>query len=189
MTERRFPTTTKVTGMIQVHADLLAQHGISAGLESARPAAGTANKYYFSTDTKTWARDNGTTWDEALGFTETEVQNLIDTSIGDHAAVEDVHHIKYTDAEAEAAVKAGGGANVKSGVCTTIGSKVLGTITFGTPFTSIPRVVCTIGGATGFSEIKKLYTLDITTSSFKVRYEEKNGITCPINWIATDAGD
>ena len=82
MPEARFPTTTKVTGMIQTHADLLAQHGISAGLHASRPAAGTVNRFYFSTDTKTWSYDNGTTWDENVaGLSEAYIQGLIDTEI------------------------------------------------------------------------------------------------------------
>lgn len=82
MPEARFPTTTKVTEMIQVHADLLEQHGISGGLASARPAAGTAGRFYFATDTKSWSRDNGTGWDENVpGLSEAYIQGLIDTSI------------------------------------------------------------------------------------------------------------
>ena len=100
MAEYRVPTTTKVTGMIQTHADLLAQHGITAGLAASRPAAGTADKYYFSTDTSVWSRDNGTTWDEVSGLSESYIQGLIDTSITTHAGIVDAHHTKYTDAEA-----------------------------------------------------------------------------------------
>lgn len=108
MTEYRVPTTTKVTGMIAAHADLLEQHGISAGLHASRPAAGTVARYYFSTDTGVWARDNGSTWDELIsGLTEAYIQGLIDSSINTHAGVADAHHARYSDAEAEAAVKAG----------------------------------------------------------------------------------
>lgn len=107
MAEYRVPTTTKVTEMIQAHADLLEQHGISAGLLASRPAAGTVGRYYFSTDTKVWARDNGSTWDELTGgLGEAYIQGLIDTSISTHAGVVDAHHAKYTDAEAQATVKA-----------------------------------------------------------------------------------
>lgn len=81
MPEARFPTTTKVVGMIQAHADLLAQHGITAGLAASRPAAGTVNKYYFSTDTLIWSRDNGATWDDISGLSEVYIQGLIDTEI------------------------------------------------------------------------------------------------------------
>lgn len=100
MAEKRVPTTTKVTGMIQAHADLLGQHGVSAGVHASRPVAGTANRYYFSTDIGVWARDNGTTWDECEGLSEAYIQNLIDTSIGLHEAVSDAHHTRYADAEA-----------------------------------------------------------------------------------------
>ncbi len=80
--EHRTPSTTLVTEMIQAHADLLAQHGISGGLASARPAAGTVGRFYFATDTKAWSRDNGTTWDENTpGLSEAYIQGLIDTSI------------------------------------------------------------------------------------------------------------
>ncbi|MBA7486820.1 hypothetical protein ES707_22381 [subsurface metagenome] len=103
MPEYRVPSTTKVAGMIQAHADLMAQHGISAGLHADRPEAGTADRYYFSTDTLVWSRDNGTSWDEVMGFTEAYLQGMIDTSITAHAGVEDAHHARYTDAEAEAA--------------------------------------------------------------------------------------
>lgn len=92
MAERRVPTTTKVTGMIQAHADLLAQHGISGGLASARPAPGTEDNYYFSMDTGVWARDNGATWDEVSGLSEVYIQGLIDASIATHASVVDAHH-------------------------------------------------------------------------------------------------
>lgn len=81
MTEYRVPSTTKVVGMIQAHADLLEQHGITGGLASARPAAGTAGRFYFSTDTNTWSRDNGTTWDDVTGLSEAYIQGLIDTEI------------------------------------------------------------------------------------------------------------
>lgn len=104
MAEIRVPTTTKVTEMIQVHADLLEQHGISAGLHASRPAAGTAGRYYLSTDSGIWARDNGTGWDEVSGLSEAYIQGLIDTAIGTHAGVSDAHHSRYTDAEAIAAV-------------------------------------------------------------------------------------
>ncbi len=108
MSEIRVTTTTKVTEMIQAHAATLEQHGISGGLASARPTAGTVGRYYFSTDTKVWARDNGTTWDELTeGLSESYIQGLINTSISTHAEDVDAHHARYTDAEAEAAVKAG----------------------------------------------------------------------------------
>ena len=100
MPERRFPTTSKVAGMIQAHADLLAQHGISAGVHASRPAPGTADRYYFSTDTGVWARDNGTTWDEVSGLSEGYIQGLIDTSISSHAGDTDPHGDRaYTDTE------------------------------------------------------------------------------------------
>lgn len=80
--EYRAATTVKVNELIQAHADLLAQHGISAGLHASRPAAGTVDRFYFSTDTKAWARDNGTSWDENVaGFSEAYIQGMIDTSV------------------------------------------------------------------------------------------------------------
>ena len=68
MAEIRVATTIKVTEMIQAHADLLEQHGISAGLHASRPAAGIAKRYYFSTDQSIWARDNGSGWDELIFY-------------------------------------------------------------------------------------------------------------------------
>lgn len=103
MAEYRVPTTTKVTGLIQAHADLLEQHGILAGLHASRPAAGTAGNYYFSTDSAIWARDNGASWDEVSGLSEAYIQSLIDASITTHAGITAAHHAKYTDAEAIAA--------------------------------------------------------------------------------------
>jgi len=106
MAEIRAATTEKVTEMIQAHADLLEQHGISAGLHASRPAAGTEGNYYFSTDSGIWARDNGTSWDEVSGLSEAYIQGLIDTSIGTHAGVADAHHAKYTDGEAQSVADA-----------------------------------------------------------------------------------
>jgi hypothetical protein len=37
---------------------------VSAGQESARPSAGIAGRLWFSTDTGTLSRDNGSTWDD-----------------------------------------------------------------------------------------------------------------------------
>ena len=92
--EYRVPSTSKVTGMIQAHADLLEQHGITAGVEASRPAAGTVGNYYFATDTGKWSRDNGTTWDEASGegLSEIYIQSLIDASISTHEGDVDAHH-------------------------------------------------------------------------------------------------
>jgi len=78
MAEYRIPTTSKVEALIAAHSNALEKHGVSAGLHASRPAAGTAGRYYFSTDTKTWSRDNGTTWDELVtGLSESEVLALI----------------------------------------------------------------------------------------------------------------
>ena len=104
MPEYRVPSTTKVTGMITTHAAVLETHGISGGLNSARPAAGTEGRYYFSTDTGVWARDNGATWDEVSGLSEAYIQGLINASITSHAGEADAHHARYTDAEAVSAV-------------------------------------------------------------------------------------
>lgn len=99
MPEYRVPTTTKVTAMIQAHADLLEQHGISAGVHASRPTAGTEGRYYLSTDSGIWARDNGTSWDEVSGLSEAYIQGLIDTSISTHAGVSDAHHTKTVASE------------------------------------------------------------------------------------------
>ncbi len=99
MTEYRVPSTTKVAGMISAHADVLETHGISGGLDSARPAAGTEGKYYFSTDVGKWSRDNGATWDECEGLSEAYIQGLIDTSISTHAALPDEHHTAFVQAD------------------------------------------------------------------------------------------
>lgn len=63
---------------------------IMSGLASARPAAGTAGRLYYATDTGDWSRDNGSTWD------------LISTNIGTLSAASSV---AGTD---EAAVNQGG---------------------------------------------------------------------------------
>ncbi len=102
MAEYRVPTTTKVAALIQEHADQLEQHGISGGLHAERPAEAILGLFYFSTDTGVWARGNGTDWDEVFGFTEEFIQGLVDTSLAAHAGIEDAHHARYTDAEAEA---------------------------------------------------------------------------------------
>ena len=99
MPEYRVPTTAKVEGLIQDHADLLEQHGISAGPDGERPAAGTAGNYYFSTDAGKWSRDNGTGWDEVSGLSEVYIQGLIDASISTHAGVSDAHHTKTVASE------------------------------------------------------------------------------------------
>lgn len=96
MAEIRVATTEKVTEMIQAHADLLEQHGISAGLHASRPAAGNAGVYYLSIDAGIWARDNGTTWDEVSGLSEVYIQGLIDASITTHEANADAHHTAPT---------------------------------------------------------------------------------------------
>jgi len=101
MAEYRVPTTTKVQGLIATHADVLETHGISGGLHASRPTAGTAGKYYFSTDQGVWARDNGTSWDECEGLSEAYIQSLIDASITTHTGNASAHHTKYTDAEAQ----------------------------------------------------------------------------------------
>lgn len=97
MAEHRVPTTTKVTGMIQAHADLLAQHGISGGLHASRPTTGEVDEYYFSSDTGVWARGNGTGWDEVSGLGEAYIQGLIDDSISTHAGNATAHHSNADD--------------------------------------------------------------------------------------------
>ena len=96
MAERRVPTTTKVATLISENADLLEQHGISAGVQASRPASSGAGKYYFGTDSGIWSRDNGTTWDEVSGLTEVYIQGLIDASITAHAGNADAHHVAPT---------------------------------------------------------------------------------------------
>lgn len=91
MAEYRIPTTTKVAELISTHAAVLETHGISGGLHSARPAAGTAGRYYFSTDSGKWSRDNGVSWDEVSGLSEVYIQGLIDASISTHAADTSTH--------------------------------------------------------------------------------------------------
>lgn len=100
--EYRVPSTTKVEGMIQAHADLLEQHGISSGLHASRPAAGTDGYYYFSTDTGVWSRDNGASWDECESLSEAYIQGLIDTSITTHAGLPDAHHVAFVQADHDA---------------------------------------------------------------------------------------
>jgi len=102
MAEVRCPTTEKVGELIQAHADLLEQHGISGGLASARPAAGTVGRYYLSTDAGVWARDNGTGWDEVSGLSEIYIQGLIDASISSHASNASAHHTAFDQADHDA---------------------------------------------------------------------------------------
>jgi len=100
MAEYRVPSTTKVEGMITDHAAVLETHGISGGVHASRPAAAVAGKYYFSTDTGVWARDNGSSWDECEGLSEVYIQGLIDASIATHAGAADPHGDRaYTDTE------------------------------------------------------------------------------------------
>ena len=96
MAEIRVATTSKVNTLISENADLLEQHGISAGLEASRPTASEAGKYYFSTDAGKWSRDNGATWDEVSGLSEVYIQGLIDDSISDHEGNADAHHVAPT---------------------------------------------------------------------------------------------
>ena len=100
--EYRCPTTEKVDELIQAHADLLEQHGISGGLASARPAAGTVGRYYLSIDAGVWARDNGTSWDEVSGLSEIYIQGLIDASISSHASNASAHHTAFDQADHDA---------------------------------------------------------------------------------------
>ena len=102
MAEYRAATTEKVNDLITAHAAVLETHGISGGLASARPVAGTAGLYYFSTDTGVWARDNGTSWDEVSGLSEVYIQGLIDASITTHAAVASAHHVAFVQADHDA---------------------------------------------------------------------------------------
>lgn len=97
MAEIRAATTEKVTEMIQAHADLLAQHGITAGVHASRPSAGTVNRFYFSTDSGIWARDNGSSWDEVSGLSEAYIDGMIDALIATHAGVPDAHHDNSLD--------------------------------------------------------------------------------------------
>jgi len=96
MSEYRVPTTTKVNELIAAHADVLETHGISGGVDASRPSAGNAGAYYFSTDVGKWSRDNGTSWDECEGLSESYIQGLIDTSISTHAGDPDAHHTAPT---------------------------------------------------------------------------------------------
>ena len=97
MAEIRAATTEKVTEMITVHAGLLAQQSISSGVHASRPAAGTANKYYFSTDAGIWARDNGSSWDEVSGLSEAYIEGMIDALIATHTGDPIAHHDNVND--------------------------------------------------------------------------------------------
>jgi hypothetical protein len=96
MAEIRVATTSKVNTLISENADLLEQHGISAGLQASRPASSGEGKYYFGIDSGIWSRDNGTSWDEVSGLSEVYIQGLIDDSIVTHAEDGDAHHTAPT---------------------------------------------------------------------------------------------
>lgn len=89
MAEYRVPTTEKVGELITTHAAVLETHGVSAGLAASRPASSAAGKYYFSTDTLLWSRDNGATWDDIQGgLSEAEVLALIEVDANLSAAAQ-----------------------------------------------------------------------------------------------------
>ncbi len=74
---------------------------LAAGLASARPAAGTAGRFYFSTDTLVLERDNGATWDEmARGETAIRLAQLAEKAHGSLSGVgESDHHVKTANYE------------------------------------------------------------------------------------------
>lgn len=106
MAEYRVPTTTKVNGLISTHAAVLETHGISGGLAASRPLASAAGKYYFCTDTFKWCRDNGTSWVEVSGLSESYIQGLIDASVSTHAADTSTHGVAVVAGIADIAVNA-----------------------------------------------------------------------------------
>ncbi|GAI27603.1 unnamed protein product, partial [marine sediment metagenome] len=78
------------------------------GLAAARPAAGTANRWYYSTDTKVLEYDTGAAWVEAArGESATRLAQLAEKA---HSSLTGVtaaqHHAKYTNTEARTTVKA-----------------------------------------------------------------------------------
>lgn len=78
---------------------------LRTGLDASKPAAGTAGRFYWATDTKILYRDTGSAWEEsARGETATRLAQLSEKA---HSSLTGVgasdHHAKYTDAEAKAA--------------------------------------------------------------------------------------
>ncbi len=74
---------------------------LAAGLAAARPAAGTAGRFYYSTDTKVLERDNGASWVEmARGETAIRLAQLAEKA---HSSLTGVgasdHHAKTTAGE------------------------------------------------------------------------------------------
>jgi hypothetical protein len=61
-------TTTASSGL---SAEVLLSAVIGYGAAGSRPAAGTAGRLYYSTDTDTLERDNGSTWDTVIAQTST----------------------------------------------------------------------------------------------------------------------
>ncbi|TET16398.1 MAG: hypothetical protein E3J81_03175 [Dehalococcoidia bacterium] len=78
---------------------------LRTGLDASKPAAGTAGRFYWATDSRILYRDTGSAWEEsARGETATRLAQLSEKA---HSSLTGVgasdHHAKYTDAEAKAA--------------------------------------------------------------------------------------
>jgi hypothetical protein len=81
---------------------------IGRGLASARPAAGTAGRLYYSTDTAILERDNGSSWDSVEGTGTPADHNH--TAAGDGGVLTNDQHDGYSD-WAEIAAPSTPGAN------------------------------------------------------------------------------
>ncbi len=77
---------------------------LAAGLAANRPAPGIIDRFYFSTDTLVLERDTGAAWVEVVrGETAIRLAQLAERA---HSSLTGIgasdHHVKYTDAEAQA---------------------------------------------------------------------------------------
>ncbi|GAI12994.1 unnamed protein product, partial [marine sediment metagenome] len=74
------------------------------GLAADRPAPGIVDRFYFSTDTLVVERDTGVAWVEVVrGEMAIRLAQLAERAHGSLTDITpDQHHVKYTDAEAQA---------------------------------------------------------------------------------------
>ncbi|GAI59570.1 unnamed protein product, partial [marine sediment metagenome] len=77
---------------------------LAAGLAADRPAPGIVDRFYFSTDTLVLERDTGVAWVEVVRG-EAAIR-LVQLAEKEHSSLTGIgasdHHVKYTDAEAQA---------------------------------------------------------------------------------------
>ncbi|GAI03992.1 unnamed protein product, partial [marine sediment metagenome] len=77
---------------------------LHVGLDADKPAAGVADRFYFAADTLILYRDTGAAWSEAArGETAIRLAQLAERAHSSLTGIgADDHHIRYTDAEAQA---------------------------------------------------------------------------------------